>query len=88
MSNLIISYDLRNQRDYQSLYNAISTLGNTSKVLESVWYVRSQYTAVQCRDYLMKYLDNDDGIAVWDCTNNTWATYGVNVERMKQLWTH
>lgn len=86
MLNLVISYDLRNQRDYQSLYDAIKSLGNASLVLESVWYVKSKYTAQQCRYYLVNYIDKDDGIAVWDCNNNTWATFNANAEEMKQLW--
>ncbi|MCQ9120987.1 hypothetical protein BKG95_02505 [Rodentibacter pneumotropicus] len=86
MINMIISYDLRNKRDYKTLIDAIQSLGSSSKVLESLWYVRTTYSAVQCRDYLKKYIDKDDGIAVFDCSNNTWATYGANADKMKSLW--
>lgn len=84
--NMVISYDLRNQRDYKTLIDSIKELGTASKVLESVWYVRTIYSAVQCRDHLRNHIDKDDGIAVFDCSNNTWATYGANAEKMKSLW--
>lgn len=86
--NMIISYDLRNQKDYKILIEAIQKLGQASRVLESVWYVRTEYTAVQIRDHLKNHIDNDDGVAVFDCSNNTWATYGANAEKMKSLWCY
>lgn len=86
--NMIISYDLRKQKDYKTLIDAIQKLGQASRVLESVWYVRTEYTAVQIRDYLKNYIDNDDGVAVFDCSNNTWATSRVNAEKMKSLWCY
>lgn len=86
LRNMIISYDLRKQRDYKALIDAIKHLGQSSNVLESVWYVKTEYSAIQCRDYLKQHIDNDDGIAVFDCSGNTWATYGANFERMKSLW--
>lgn len=87
MANFIISYDLRQHRDYQRLINAIT--GNYrihSKVLESVWYVKSAQTATQIRDYLKMYIDADDGLAVFDITNDAWATWNCNHETMQRLW--
>lgn len=84
--NMIISYDLRKQKDYKTLIEAIQKLGQASRILESVWYVRTEYTAVQIRDYLKGHIDSDDGVAVFGCSRNTWATYGVNAEKMKSLW--
>lgn len=48
MSNMIISYDLRNHRDYTKIQQAIAKLGTASKVLESVWYVQTPFSAIQC----------------------------------------
>ena len=86
MSNMIISYDLRNHRDYTKIQQAIAKLGTASKVLESVWYVQTPFSAIQCRDFLQKNIDSDDGVAVFDCSNNTWATWRCNHEEMKRLW--
>ena len=70
MSNMIISYDLRNHRDYTKIQQAIAKLGTASKVLESVWYVQTPFSAIQCRDFLQKNIDSDDGVAVFDCSNS------------------
>lgn len=86
MSNMIISYDLRNHRDYTKIQQAIAKLGTASKVLESVWYVQTPFSAIRCRDFLQKNIDSDDGVAVFDCSNNTWATWRCNHEEMKRLW--
>lgn len=42
MANLIITYDLRNQRDYKTLIDAIKSYGTYAKLFESVWYIRSR----------------------------------------------
>ncbi|HHE3599706.1 hypothetical protein ACFGYR_04000 [Pasteurella multocida] len=87
MANFIVSYDLRNHRDYTKLIQAIrETYRLHSKVLESVWYIKSTQSAVQIRDYLRQYIDGDDGIAVFDITNNSWATWNCNHEEMQRLW--
>ena len=57
MANLIITYDLRNQRDYKTLIDAIKSYGTYAKLFESVWYIRSRtHTAEQCRDYLLQFI--------------------------------
>ncbi|MBV7388990.1 hypothetical protein KRX11_10135 [Pasteurellaceae bacterium TAE3-ERU1] len=86
MRNLIISYDLRNQRDYSRIIMAIQRLGHSEKVLESLWYLKTDYSAAYCRDILMQSIDKDDGVAVFDCTDNTWATYNCNTNLIERLW--
>lgn len=57
MPNLIVTYDLRKQRDYKALIDAIKTYGTYAKVFESVWYIRSAtHSAEQCRNYLQKFI--------------------------------
>ncbi|MBD3329598.1 hypothetical protein GF357_03835 [Candidatus Dojkabacteria bacterium] len=62
----IISYDLRNQRDYEDLYDALKAFSGSRKVLESVWLVESSKTRKEVADSLLDYLDSDDGIIVAD----------------------
>jgi hypothetical protein len=59
-----INYDLRKQRDYQSLYQRIKGYGTWCRPLESCWIIATDHTAVQVRDDLQAALDNDDGILV------------------------
>lgn len=70
LRNMIISYDLRNHRDYNSLFKALNDLG-AFRILESVWFLKTSSTAVECKNYLGNYIDNDDSLVVFDCTFNT-----------------
>lgn len=48
---------------------AIKSLGTASKLLLSLWYVKSTYTAEQARDVVAKAIDANDKILVIDVTN-------------------
>jgi len=60
----VISYDLRGQRNYEELYQAIRSYGTWSRIVESTWAIVTDSSAVQIRDNLTQYLDRDDGIIV------------------------
>lgn len=60
----IISYDLRADRDYDELYEAIKSYGTWAHILESTWGVVTNKTATEIRDHLQKHMDADDGLFV------------------------
>ena len=60
----IISYDLRNQRDYQSLYEAIKEYGTWAKITESTWAIVTDESAVEIRNHLLNNIDDDDRLFV------------------------
>lgn len=64
MSCYIISYDLRKQRDYESLYKEIKGYGTWAHITESTWAIVTEKTAIQVRDHLASCMDNDDGLFV------------------------
>ena len=64
MTCYIISYDLRNTRDYESLYKEIKSYGKWARITESTWAVVTNKSAVQIRDNLSRVVDNDDRIFV------------------------
>ncbi len=73
MALFFLSYDLRNNRDYQSLYDELNNF-NAVRILESMWcFNRVNTNAKNLRDYFKNYIDSDDGIAVSEV--NDWATY-------------
>ena len=59
-----ISYDLRKQRDYESLYERIRSYGTYSHALESTWLIATNETAEQVHNYLYEVMDGDDGLLV------------------------
>lgn len=65
MTIFFVSYDLRKQRNYQTLYDELNRLKGI-RVLESVWSLKlpDTNTCVSVRDHLKKFIDGDDGIIV------------------------
>ena len=59
-----ISYDLRGERNYDPLYKAIKSYNTWAHILESTWAIVTDQSAVEIRDYLMSFLDEDDGIFI------------------------
>ena len=71
-----IDYDLRKERDYQTLYDELNRL-KAIQVLESCWCLRIEgSSAEEIRDHIMKFIDANDGIMVSEISN--WASYNTN----------
>ena len=64
MKCYIISYDLRNERDYESLYDAIQSYGTWAKITESTWAIVTDKSAKNVRDHLLTTMDGDDRLFV------------------------
>ena len=64
MTCYIISYDLVRNRNYGQLHNAIKTYSKWAKITESTWAVVTTKSAVQIREHLLKFMDNDDRLFV------------------------
>lgn len=61
MALYFLSYDLRNKRDYQPLYDEFKKF-NAVRMLESCWcFKRINTNAKGLRDYFKKFVDGDDG---------------------------
>lgn len=74
MPQYIVSYDLHQVgRDYARIKKGIEDLGEAAKLLESLWLVNHGSTAAEIRDYLTKFCDSNDSIAVIEIGPN-WAT--------------
>lgn len=64
MTCYIISYDLRKQRNYDNLYEAIKSYGTWAHILESEWAIVTSQSSAEVRDFLIKHIDSDDGLLV------------------------
>lgn len=83
MGRYLISYDLRNKRDYEDLYEAIKSYLKHTQVLESVWAVKSEKTASEIRDSLKQFIDNDDGLFVSSCPEGAaWTVINCSKEEL------
>ena len=81
----LIVYDLeRRGESYEPLLDALRKLG-ALHVLYSKWVLRSNYTAVQLRDYLRQFVDAKDLLLVVELTGvAAWTSLFVTNEQFKQ----
>jgi len=77
MSVYQINYDLRKQRNYQSLYERIKAYSVWCRPLESCWIISTVQSASQVRDNLRAAMDADDGLLVTKL-NGEAAWYGLD----------
>jgi hypothetical protein len=64
MALFFLSYDLRNKRDYQPLYDELEKF-NAVRVLESCWCFKSiKANAISLRDHFKNFVDGDDGLLI------------------------
>jgi hypothetical protein len=79
-----IDYDLRKQRNYDDLYVRIKSYGDWCHALESTWFIKTNQSAAQVRDYLMGAIDRDDGLIVTRSAGEA-AWYGLSDEVSRWL---
>ena len=88
-NNLFVSYDLyRPGQDYETVSEAIKSLGNWAKVQQSLWYVNSTYTASDAAKKVRSVMDKNDSLIVIDCTNNKGYWYNVGDEVSQYIQNH
>ncbi len=77
MKIFFVDYDLRGDRDYQTLYDELNRLGG-KRVLKSLWSLKlnDNTDCSSLRDHLMQFIDNDDGLIVSEVV----AYAGLNVD--------
>lgn len=85
MAIFCVSYDCHKVRDYQALWTALEESGGV-RLLESLWLISLDWTAVELRDAIMIHLDNDDSLAVLELdASKGWATAHAKEEGMEWL---
>lgn len=77
-----LSYDLRNQRDYQTLYDELKKF-KAVRVLKSTWcFKRFNTNTEELRNHFVKFIDSDDGLFVAEIpavgTGYEWAGYNLD----------
>ncbi len=77
MATYIVSYDLRKEKNYEKLYDAIKSYWTYAKILESLWAIKSNQTKSEIRNYLSSFMDNDDWLFVLK-SGKEWAWKNVN----------
>ncbi len=84
MSVYQINYDLRKQRNYQSLYDQIKAYPSWCRPLESCWIISTNQSASQVREHLRAVMDADDGLLITQL-NGEAAWYGLDTQVSSHL---
>lgn len=75
MALYFLEYDLRKQRNYKPLYDALATF-DAVRILESLWcFKRDNTSTTALRDYFKTLIDSDDGVIVSQVSD--WAAFNV-----------
>jgi hypothetical protein len=78
-NNLHVSYDLKEPgKNYDRVIEVVKKLGSWAKIHYSFWYVKSDLTAAQARDVLVRVIDSNDSIYIVDATNNDAAWHNIS----------
>lgn len=74
MNTYHVSYDLKAPgRDYSKLYEVLRGFDTCCHPLDSTWYIRTGYTALQVRDLLTAKMDDNDKVLVTKAsTDGAW----------------
>ena len=76
MSLFFLTYDLRKQRNYQTLYDELGKF-NAVRILESSWcFKRINTNSGGLRDHFSQFIDADDGLIVSEVIE--WASVRTN----------
>ena len=82
---LVVTYDLRKPgKDYSSLIIAINKLQAVWKPLLSAWIVDTSSSPQQILEYLLPYMDANDGLFVAQLAENWWSS-GLDPSGVKWL---
>ena len=73
-NNLLITYDLKMQgKDYETLIDAIKSFPKWARLQGSVWYIKSDLSARQVKEFLSDYIDNNDSLFVAEMKDAAWT---------------
>jgi hypothetical protein len=80
-NNLHISYDLQQPgKNYDAVISKIKSLGQWARIHKSVWYVKSNFTALEAADALWRVMDASDTVYVVDATRNRASWHNLSPE--------
>lgn len=79
MKNYAISYDLNKQdKNYDGLYETIKNF-NYYHVMDSVWFIKTNFTAQEIYDKLKPQIDNNDFLFISEINSNYYGFLNKDV---------
>ena len=79
MRTVLVAYDLnRPGQNYPALYEALEAVPLWWHYLDSTWLLRTEESAIQVRDRLMRHIDGGDELLIVDVTGAEAAWSGFD----------
>lgn len=89
-NNLFISYQLNDpEQNQEAIAKAIDTLGNSTQLHDTCWYVNSPKNASEAGSLLGRVLDEADILIVTNTSSDSAIWHNLNEKqeiRIKQNW--
>ena len=88
MANYVITYDLNGPNpSHKQMDDHLARVGaNRARVLETVWWVNYNGSAVQLRNHLQTILRKEDGLLVLAVSSAAWQSLLVADEAFKSAF--
>ena len=78
MNTIMVDYDLVSPgQQYTRIIDYIKGHGAWAHALKSKWLIRTNKTAMQVRDDVLRLIDTNDKVLVTDVTNASMAWHGL-----------
>jgi len=88
LANYIVSYDLNGPRPTHAELDAHihKASGHYGRVLETVWYVGTDWSLVELHDHLKSILRPEDRLLVVQASDATWYNLLVRTDSLRGAW--
>ena len=88
LANYIVSYDLSgpSPSHAQMDEHIRKAAGKYGRVLETVWYVGTDWTLVQLQAYLRSILHPEDRLLVVLASDATWYNLLITTDSLEEAW--
>ena len=75
MAKYIVTYDLKNEKNYKALIDKIKTYNGYCKLMDSTWVVGSKSDSKAIKKTLRSVMDKDDVLFVAKLTTKEWSCW-------------
>lgn len=90
MKNLIVSYDLNGNVPTHAEMDKHIKAGcfQYARILETVWFVKTNYTAREMFEYMNSILSANDRLIVVEASDGIWRNLLINAQALEGAWNN
>ena len=86
MNNLFITYQLTEEGEHKDeLEKAVASMGNSTQLHATCWYVNSEHDTAKAIKYLSGFLSKEDILIVVDTSNEKSVWFNLDEKRAQRI---